>query len=459
MMEGENTNQNSESQTVEKQPTPAIGTDPNSVLAALEGTGFDVDTVVEQIKKEGGDDTTGKKEEETAASEKVDKEKKEPGEKEVAEVKFEGEIKEGAEIKAEDGDYTTEDGSIVTIKDNKVEKVVLKEEPSKKTAEQKIDNPFVAAEKEEEQVEVKDFDQAASFITAKTGVEIKDIGDIPKLVSAYTSLKEDVDNVTSEKNQLLDYKAAFDGMPDDLLSIVLSWLNEKDYHEQIQSIARMSIDFSKPVSAHTDKELINVYFPGKFSDEDYQEANDDPGLTKAIGVALDAAKANYKKDQQNIQDARQKHKDSQEETRKSFERSRDASLDSLKKDVPFLQEQHKQKIKGILDGGIYSIMELFADKDGMLKKDAAKLIALAIYGEDAIKSQSKKSANKAETQAREEILKRTSTKDEKKSDVKGKAPSGSDEKAAKEEITRIIPQTGVSQNPFAKPYYGEEDKR
>ena len=102
-------------------------------------------------------------------------------------------------------------------------------------------------------------------------------------------------------------------------------------------------------------------------------------------------------------------------------------------------------------------MDLFVDKDGMLKPESAKLVALAIYGEQAINSQSKKASNKAETKTKEEILKRVSTTEEKKAEGAAAIPSSTGEKQLKEFQDTVIPGAMEQQeNPFLKSYSGEK---
>jgi len=386
------------------------------------------------------------------------KEVEEAGGKELPqEIKLSDNPVVGMEVKAgdkpaEDGDYEATDGSTVTIKDGKIESIKPKEGF---VSVSKIDNPFLSDEKKEAPVDIKDFNDAINFMSTKTGIEIKDIKDIPKFVTAFTALQTEKEELTGERNQLLDYKAVFDGMPEDILSIFTSWLNEEDYHGQIQTIARMSIDFTKPVDSHESKTLVDLYFPNKFSAEDYEEMKEDKNLEKGFNIALESARKAYKSDQEKIKGVRDNYKKQVDDEKKAFTKSVEASLETLQKSVPYLQENHKKKVKSVLDGGVYGIMEMFVDRDGSLKPEAAKLVALALYGEQAINAQSKIAANRAETQANETILRRTSTKEEKKIQGGGKSPGGSESEQAQEFAKTVIPRSPAQENPFAKPFFGD----
>jgi len=435
----------------------------------LEGTGIDINLLASEIKEQAKKDNAGASEDVAGAAQKAAekavaeaKEKKEekPGADDVREIKISQEIKVGDEIK--DGESFIPDGEYergedkVTIKDGKVESVVDKDgkeiTPQAPAAKKKIDNPFVSEEeKAAAEVVVKDFSEAAALLTSKVGIEIKEISDIPKVVEKITDLQGSVETLTTEKNQLQDYKAVFEGMPEDLFSIVVKFLDGGDYREEIQNLARFNVDFSKSVENYSDKELIELYNPGKFSEEDYQDMDDN----RAMQGVLSSAKSMYKNDKLKYTDVHKKYENDQKETKKSFDASMNTSLESLKKDVPYLQNSHRQKVEAVLKGGIYGVMDLYVDEKGNFKPEAGKLVALALYGEQAINSQRQIASRQAETSIVEQILKRVQTKEEKRSEQGGGAPSTIEGEEVRKFIQDVAPDQS-QHNPFMKPMV--EDK-
>lgn len=439
---------------------------PDLTSTGLEGTGIDLPGLAENLKKEAEKNLSGstppivekstlekkeeKKEESTSAVES-----KEKGET-TEEIVLTDDIAVGDEINAgdnpaEDGEYEMDDGTKVVIKEGKVDSLTPKE--LTKSTKPTIDNPFVSQESDDEPLaKVENFDQAAALLTSKTGIEIKSVQDIPRIAEKYTELQGSVEALTAEKNQLGEYKTVFENMPEEIFSIVYKYLNEEDYRQEIKNVARMNVDFSKPVSSYSDREIVELYNPDKFSEEDYQFMAEDKGMQAAISLA----RSKYSDDQAKFKSTRETYKKESEAVQKAFSDSVNTSLESFKKDVPYLQEKHQKKVESILKGGVYGIMDLFVNTDGMLKPEAAKLVGLAIYGEQAINTQQKKAANKAESGAREKILKRVSTKEERKAQNKGGAPQTVEQEQVQRFTKDVLPNEDSQSNPFLKPYYGEK---
>ncbi len=364
------------------------------------------------------------------------------------------EVKAG-EAAAPDGDYPRADKSILVVKDGKVESIKPAEgaetaAPAAKTGDH-IDNPFVSQEAAAVEVtNIKDFNQGAGYLTEKLGMEIKTPADLAKVATRVEELNTNITGLQEEKGNLENYKAVFDKMPEDLFSITRKWLDGEDYHAELQTVSRMNLDFSKPFSSHDVESMLDHYHPGKFSKEDYQDMADD----KAFLAVVDSTKQLYTADQNRFKGQKEDYRKDTEATQKKFGQSVEASITSLAADVPYIKGHHKQKVEGILKTGEAGILNLFVDSDGMLKPEAGKYIALAIYGEAAILSQSKSAKNRGESAAREEILVRTPTKQEKASAAAGGAPDTAGQDVLQAFQKEVIPDAG-SDNPFMKPFTGE----
>jgi len=420
-------------------------------LSFLEGTGVDTANLSELIRKEAAENTAAKA---VVPAEAVIPAEK-PGalvETEDVSVTFKADSKIGDDIKAgedpaPDGEYVRADKSVVVIKGGKIESITKDEKPAGKKKAEEIDNPFLSDEPqdEEDDISIKDFDQGAKLLTKSLGVEIKSVGDITKVVSHVNELNNSIISLTDEKNELEEYKATFEAMPDDIFAITQKWANGEDYHSEIQAMARMNLDFSKPFSSHNVKDLIEFYNPGKFSEEDYQDMEDD----KAMEAVVEMTKLAYEKDKDRNKGVKERYAAESKKSREKLTQSVAGSIAALSKDVPYIKDHHKQKVAGILKSGSNGILSLFINDDGTMKPEAGKLVALAIYGEDAIATRGKIARKEGHSEATEEIVRRTPTAAEKKSMASGGAPGSSEGDEVRKFKDEVIPKLN-NENPFMK---------
>jgi hypothetical protein len=377
-------------------------------LSFLAGTGVDLNSLTEKIKSQ----IEGEKKPE------VKPEPKKEGEIKLPEVKEE--VKKPEEIKKEE---------------------VKKPEPVKD-----YDNPFISSTKDKEtpDVDIKDFEAASKYILENTGIEVKDIKDITKVVSKLNEVNQNTDNLNLQITELQDYKKVFEALPNEIFSVVQKWLNNEDYKEELVNQARSSIDFSLPFDKQDVKKVVDYYNPGKFSNEDYQDLESNTALQSVINMA----KLAYKKDHDVNVSLKSDYQKKVDDNKKLFGESVNKSIVTLNKSVPYLRDGHKDKISKILQGGYKGIMGMFFDDKGLLKEDAGKLVALALYGEEAIRIHSENASRKTETKINEEFVTRSETKDEKKSAKTGGAKQ-TDEEVVENFKKEVIPTPVV--NPFMLP--------
>jgi len=427
-------------------------------LSFLEGTGVDTENLSELIKKEAAENAAkaGITEAPPAPPAAKDTPPAVGGAETEVTITIKPDVKVGDEIKsgdvlAPDGEYERADKSIVTIKDGKIESIIPGEKPKpevkKKGKETDIDNPFLGGEQEESQedVPVKDFTQGAALLTKNLGIEVKSVEDLTKVIGRINELNTNISSLADEKAELEEYKATFEAMPDDLFAITQKWANGEDYHSEIQAIARMNIDFTKPFSNHNVKDLIELYNPGKFSEEDYQDMEDD----KAMKAVVELTKAAYEKDRDRYKGVKERYAEQSKKDKAAFTKSVDSSIAALSKDVPYVKDHHKQRVGGILKSGATGILSLFIDDSGLMKPEAGKLVALAIYGEAAIASRGNIAKKEGQSEAVEEIVRRTPTAAEKKSMAGGAVPGGAESDEIKKFKDTVIPKVN-QENPFMK---------
>jgi len=160
------------------------------------------------------------------------------------------------------------------------------------------------------------------------------------------------------------------------------------------------------------------------------------------------AKLAYKKDHDVNVSLKSDYQKKVDDNKKLFGESVNKSIVTLNKSVPYLRDGHKDKISKILQGGYKGIMGMFFDDKGLLREDAGKLVALALYGEEAIRIHSENASRKTETKINEEFVTRSETKEEKKSAKTGGAKPTDDE-IVENFKKEVIPTPVV--NPFMLP--------
>jgi hypothetical protein len=104
-----------------------------------------------------------------------------------------------------------------------------------------------------------------------------------------TKLEES--NANAEMLEELTSKVAsnddlFKQMPADMYNAVVAWANKDgDWKDKINND---SIDYLGDVSSHSTKDMVDVFHPGAFNEDDWEEYNDEDGdvnIKKAIDIA------------------------------------------------------------------------------------------------------------------------------------------------------------------------------
>jgi hypothetical protein len=227
---------------------------------------------------------------------------------------------------------------------------------------------------------------------------------LPELIDSSKKFEE-----VSKQNENLN--AVFDNMPEDLFNAVKAWSNAEDYRSVINSAPK--IDFEKKFEDHDQKEMVDSYFKGKVSEEDWEEFNDsdgDPDVKEKVESYLELAKGKYDLSQSKFNHEKSTYEDNAKKTlavrQQAFSKSRENFPEAFK-DTPLeLKEDFIADVDKKLQTH-QSILDVFVNPDGTLKENAHEMMGMATGGKSVVVQQAKAIRNKMLSQAREEVLDNT----------------------------------------------------
>ena len=185
--------------------------------------------------------------------------------------------------------------------------------------------------------------------------------------------KVSIEKVQEAEQKVMEYDTFFRNLPTEISALIQDSYNGKDIKETMKKFVG-AIDYSKPVTAYTDNDLILL------TNKDYTEAELEDLEPKVIKSLANAAKATYANEHNAIITKEKELKTKEFDGAAKYLKSIDKSIERLKKEMPNLEPEKIQKIKQQMKEG-YSFW-----KDGQYTEEAAYKIANAEYGKDIVQS-------------------------------------------------------------------------
>lgn len=270
----------------------------------------------------------------------------------------------------------------------------------------KITSPIFGGEKEisteaKNESPIKVDDTVKGLIKDKFGVD-----DPNKFFEVAQSWRKDSQDLAKVSKEAESYKQIFEKIPEELYEGIVTWSKGGDWKKAVNS--RPDLDFNKGVDQYDPKTLIDTYFPGQFSKEDWDEYRNPDGnekLKKAIDVLTPQAQKMFDTDRTKLANKRAEDANKQVQFKKNYDESIDRSVEVLDKSLPGVNAAYKAKLKHLMSSGEWKKL-LFKD-DGTFNENAALGLAMYADGHDLLQQYSKFAANRARTKAAEEMLNRT----------------------------------------------------
>lgn len=141
---------------------------------------------------------------------------------------------------------------------------------------------------ETETVEVTDLKGLAGYLKTEGLFDLKDETEIPKFIDEVKMMKEKMNGWDEKEQKLSSYDNLFVSMPDIIYKAIDKWAKNEDYESELRTYFGSKLDFAKDFDKHKIEDLVEHYYPGEFSTEDYQEDDN-----KALNIAKKNAKEKF----------------------------------------------------------------------------------------------------------------------------------------------------------------------
>jgi hypothetical protein len=254
-------------------------------------------------------------------------------------------------------------------------------------------------------IELKDWDAAAKYVSDNTGIEVKTFSDIQKVITESKTYKEKVAVLPELQSKVQNFENIWANMPDDLHKANMAWLKKEDYRAVLKKELSETIDITIPFEKQDKKTLLDFFYPGKFSSEDYEEEDrkdvefaynsvkekEFPSYVKSIGESRE----NYRK----------KLNDQETAQQEMLKSSAQESYSALTKNMN-LAEPNKQAIAKVMEGGYSSVAALFFTTDGKWKPDAAEKLNYLLHAKADLELAKKIIKNQVQSATNENIVTR-----------------------------------------------------
>jgi hypothetical protein len=377
-----------------------------------------------------GDDKKPKKEEKPEGGKKPEGKQPDPEEEEEEESEEEEEKKPAGKEKKENKKVEPEE-----------EEEESEDEEEEEEAHQ-LNNKFGIKlgkkddKKSGSKLEIKSFDELPKVLKTKYGQDIKDVKALPKFLETVDKWRADsqnLDKVTKEKDNAI---AVFEQLPPELLDAVKMHYEGKDFRSAFEN--NVKLDFSKPVDKQKPKALVNAYFPGEFTDEDF----DADEQSKELKIAIKASEKQYNTDKTTREQRAKDHVELAERKSKAYKESIKSSVTALKSAFPDMPADVQSNVEHTLSSG--ALMSVFMNPDGTYKPQAAKALMLANHGEELIEQLMQIAEKRGESYANEEMVKRSPAKPK---DKKG-GKSTPERKEVTDAVNELLPPGLVTKRTF-----------
>jgi len=268
-----------------------------------------------------------------------------------------------------------------------------------------VDSPIYGGKKrvggegkpKDEPTTFESFEQVDSYVKDSFGID----GGLDKYFEVSKKWRKDSQDLSDASTKATGYEELFGALPEELRVGISAYANGQDWRE---AVSTKRVDFTKDVKDVPQKELIEYYYPGEFSQEDFEDIDDN----RSLKVAIKGAEKQFYSDKQTFDMKRAQIYQQQESRQKNLLGSIGGSVEYLKESLPDVNSSTLSKVEQRLKSG--DINSLIYNQDGTYKKEAALALVMMEHGYDAIRQLEKIYENRAQTKVTEDILSRGSDK-------------------------------------------------
>ncbi len=270
-----------------------------------------------------------------------------------------------------------------------------------------------------EEVKLTSFADVAAFAKDHAGIELKDVQDMVSFIDQYKKFQQEAAQAAELQRVVSTYESTLNSLPPEIDLLVKAHLNGENYETVLQKLQKKAaFDFTKPVTAHDDVQLINHYTGKDFTKETFDKL--EPAVQESY---LDIAKRKYEADQNEFSSIEKNTKSAIEQRQKNFQASVESSISKMLTGLPSMDKAAVDRVRRVMMSDLSSL--LFT-KDRTYTPEAAENIAYMLYGKQIVQAQAQtigdlvaKIRNESEGKANEKILLRGD-----QAPVRGGAPAG-----------------------------------
>lgn len=250
-------------------------------------------------------------------------------------------------------------------------------------------------------VTIENPEQILEIIKKDFGQDYKGIEELPKFFESTKKWRNDSQALEKTKSEYDNILAVLDATPVDLLEAIKLHHDGQDYMSAFKD--KPAFNFDVPVEKQSIEQLVNHYYPGKFTPEDFKEEVPPP----ALEIAMSASKDKYNHTKTTRDNERAAYERNASVKLESIKNSVVGSVNYLKQSFPDADQDVANGISSTLEGGIQKVAELFFNGDGTVKPEAAERLMMVLHGKSEISRMVKIASNQAESRLNEELVSRS----------------------------------------------------
>lgn len=245
-------------------------------------------------------------------------------------------------------------------------------------------------------------DHVLDVVKSRFGMEVKSIGELPKFFETAQTWRKDAEQykkVSDDHKKLTD---SIQSLPAEFFEAFDMIATGQDWRKAFET--KSKLDFSVAADKQDKKALVNHFYPGKFTEEDFKEETPSDQLKAYTETSIDkflVAKERYENE-------RAKRADEGTKQLAAYKSSSEGSVHNLKRDFPETDAEIVTEISSVLEGGPQSVMSFFFEQNGTVKPEAAMMLMMAKYGKEEIEGMMAVASKRAETVVNEDLLTRGS---------------------------------------------------
>lgn len=312
---------------------------------------------------------------------------------------------------SEGGEQGTGEGADKSKENNGSEKKDEKKPEPKKEEEGKGDDekksvfgfkqPSKEKDTKKDNITIEDEAGMYDVVKSKFGQEVKDIKGMSKFFESAQKWRADAQKVETVQKELGQYKGIVEGLPDDIIEAVQKFYKAEDYTSVFTQ--KPKFDFSVTAEKQDKAALVNHYYPGKFTEDDFKEETP----STALEIAYESSIRQYKEGQKSINDKRAYESERAKRSLEAYKEATQSSVTHLKESFPDIADNELLDVQSAIEGGPNAFLAVFFNQDGTPKREAAEMLMFAKHGKSEILRMMEVAAHGAETRINEENLSRS----------------------------------------------------